>query len=115
MLGDNRENSLGSRYSGTVPREKIVGRARAVVRTALGSLLHGDAVKGIASGEWGMSKPDLVAPVLWHTTGHSQFAIRHSQFATRNSPHFSNCAGEMVRCWISFNWSSSEKDTPIAR
>ncbi len=30
MMGDNRDNSLDSRYFGTVPREKIVGRATAV-------------------------------------------------------------------------------------
>jgi signal peptidase I len=31
MLGDNRDNSLDSRYFGAVPREKIVGRSTAVV------------------------------------------------------------------------------------
>jgi len=31
MLGDNRDNSLDSRYFGPVPREKIVGRSTAVV------------------------------------------------------------------------------------
>ncbi|NBV21634.1 MAG: signal peptidase I [Proteobacteria bacterium] len=31
MLGDNRDNSLDSRYFGAVPREKIVGRATSVV------------------------------------------------------------------------------------
>jgi signal peptidase I len=31
MLGDNRDNSLDSRFFGTVPREKIVGRSTAVV------------------------------------------------------------------------------------
>lgn len=31
MLGDNRDNSLDSRYFGTVPRDQIVGRATAVV------------------------------------------------------------------------------------
>lgn len=31
MLGDNRDNSLDSRYFGTVPREQIVGRSTAVV------------------------------------------------------------------------------------
>ena len=30
MMGDNRDNSFDSRYFGTVPREKIVGRATAV-------------------------------------------------------------------------------------
>ena len=31
MMGDNRDNSLDSRYFGSVPREKIVGRSSAVV------------------------------------------------------------------------------------
>jgi signal peptidase I len=31
MMGDNRDDSFDSRYFGTVPREKIVGRATAVV------------------------------------------------------------------------------------
>ena len=31
MMGDNRDNSLDSRYFGPVPRDKIVGRATAVV------------------------------------------------------------------------------------
>ncbi len=31
MMGDNRDNSLDSRYFGTVPRDQIVGRSSAVV------------------------------------------------------------------------------------
>ena len=31
MLGDNRDNSLDSRYFGSVPRDQIVGRSTAVV------------------------------------------------------------------------------------
>jgi signal peptidase I len=31
MMGDNRDNSRDSRFFGPVPREKIVGRASAVV------------------------------------------------------------------------------------
>ncbi|MFT3869204.1 MAG: signal peptidase I [Nibricoccus sp.] len=31
MMGDNRDNSFDSRYFGTVPREKIIGRANNVV------------------------------------------------------------------------------------
>ncbi|MBA4149769.1 MAG: signal peptidase I [Verrucomicrobia bacterium] len=30
MMGDNRDNSLDSRYFGSVPRQKIIGRAEAV-------------------------------------------------------------------------------------
>ena len=33
VLGDNRENSLDSRYSGFVRREKIVGRVIAIYRS----------------------------------------------------------------------------------
>jgi signal peptidase I len=31
MMGDNRDNSFDSRYFGAVPRNRIVGRATAVV------------------------------------------------------------------------------------
>jgi signal peptidase I len=31
MMGDNRDNSADSRYIGFVPRDRIVGRATAIV------------------------------------------------------------------------------------
>ncbi len=34
FLGDNRDNSADSRYIGVVPRQRLIGRARAVLASA---------------------------------------------------------------------------------
>ena len=34
VLGDNRDNSVDSRYIGFVPREKLIGQARRVLVSA---------------------------------------------------------------------------------
>ncbi len=34
FLGDNRDNSADSRYIGVVPRQRLIGRARAVLVSA---------------------------------------------------------------------------------